>query len=119
MANIDIQEKYWDMCFVFKDDPKKKVKYFDRALPHYFKVLSDRVERNLKEGKHKFIVGNSLTIADFDNLAMYTSIIVNPENFYTKESEEIALKYPHVKMYINNLKKEFKDYLKTRPKRPC
>jgi glutathione S-transferase len=46
--------------------------YFDDKLHRYFKALEKRLDDNISE---KYIVGSTITIADFDNAAFaYTNI---------------------------------------------
>ena len=87
-------------------------KAFNQVLP---KELA-KVEAAL--GNKKFLIGETLTIADFYWGNFYASWLTNPLAYEPDRRADILKKFPKYTAYGNRFIAEIGDSLKTRPPRP-
>ena len=76
-------------------------------------------KRLLKNGNQKFLVGDSVTLADFDSAHLAYSHFLNEKaDFYKEQSEKLREpEYAQILKYYENLKNEvFKEYFESRTK---
>ncbi|CDW72614.1 glutathione s-pi 1 [Stylonychia lemnae] len=85
------------------------------VYPRFLAAFEKRLE---SQGDSKFLVGNSLTIADFAFTSMIYSMMCNElsEAYGFLNGPFIA--HPKLNAYAANMKELFNDYLESRPKRP-
>lgn len=79
-----------------EDKESELKKYTEKYLPEYLAVIQKRV---LENGNGKFIVGDKITVADFDNAAYANTFWYNEENPYYKEQNAIVKNYPELEKY--------------------
>jgi glutathione S-transferase len=78
--NHDLLTHYWIMFHKVEDGHEDKDEieaYLTVHLPKYYDSLQKRLEEN-KERSLRYICGDSMTIADIDNLSLYSIYINNP-----------------------------------------
>ena len=97
----------------FAKDPADKEakikKLFEETLPKYL----DEIEKVC--GESKFLVGDTLTIADFFVAGLYTNYLHNEHITFAKdEFAAILAKYPKFQAYGERYAEENKDYLSKR-----
>ena len=63
----------------------------------------------------KFLVGDTLTIADFSMAQTFFNIVMNAQCGLNAPFEGVMDSYPKVKAYYQRLKEELDPYLSTRP----
>ncbi len=81
-------------------------------MTSYLEVMENRLVKN-RNAKH--LVGESMTLADIDQVHIAYSYLLNEKNKYYKEQKEVVEKYPYMNDYYQSLREEFKDYLDARP----
>lgn len=116
-ANVDLQEKFWHMKFA-KDQQQQELldEYKNKVLPSYFNVMEKRLQNN---GSQRYIVGDTLTIADFDNVHIAYDYFYNPNNPYHKEHMEVLSQYKLMQKYYEGLREnDMKDHFENKTWRP-
>ena len=76
----------------YKGESEEKQKktlndYLEKILPSYLKVMQKRLIAN--GGSHKYFVGESVTLADFNNAHIAYTYFLNESNKLHKEQSEI------------------------------
>ena len=124
-ASRDLQEKFWDVQMVAFKNPgvdvteKKKEllkEFTDKILTDYLRALQKRLVKN---GNQHFIVGDSVTLADFDNAHIAYTYIFNEANEFYKELSEVLghEEFKDINAYYKGLHDVvFKEYFETKRK---
>lgn len=101
---------------IFEADPEKKKEAFAKVLsdtlPKYFGALEKRL---VEQGHENFLVGDSLTIADFVFSGFLASFPYNEGNPNSAQFKEVYEQYPKLWQYAVNMQTVFKEYLDARP----
>ena len=100
----DLRFKLSAVCYGPNGDSATERKHFvDKILSDYLK----RLDTYLGKYKGKFIVGDQLTVADFQ-VFDYLDACLCLDN-----EDTIIDKYPHVKQFLNRIRElpELKDYI--------
>ena len=92
----------------------------DQALEKVFNEILPReltkVEKVL--GNNKFLIRETLSIADFYWGSLYASWLTNPLAYETERRADILKKFPKYAVFGTRFTAELSDYLKSRPPRP-
>eukprot|EP00347_Sterkiella_histriomuscorum_P017297 403349926 len=118
-VNNEICDKYWLM--EIEKDPQRLEQdiniYIEIDLRNYFKALNGRIEKlgSSTDIDHYFLVGNKLTIADFDSTALAYTLWLNENNkFFEIQNQEVQ-KYPKLLKYYEVMRGHiFKEYFQQR-----
>ena len=81
-------------------------------LKKYLVMIEKQLETQATE---KFIVGSSMTIADFAIAALVFNILKNNAGPFGAACSPMLLEYPHFGAYSKRLESELKNHLSTRP----
>ena len=90
-ANGEIEEKYWEMWKVKTQNPgvdvtekvdEIKKEFIEKHMPEYLHAFQKRL---IKNGSPDFMVGHSVTLAEFDNTSVAFSYFLNEANEHYKE----------------------------------
>jgi glutathione S-transferase len=98
--------KYMFTHYFLKQDASEFAKTTQQKTHAYLKVISARLEKKEAKG---FLVGYTLSIADFAMLAWFRACLMNPLNAAVFEG--IIDQYPLVKQYSELLQKHLEDIL--------
>ena len=82
----------------------------ENHFPNFFNIWEETLKENTSQD---FLVGSSITIADFQSLAYYASFVNHGPD--KAEVTEILEKYPTLKSYWNTRYEAQKDYFDNRP----
>ena len=85
--------------------------YLEKSLPDYCKVIQKRLEENSSK---RYIVGDKMTIADFDNAHVAYDYFYNETNPMQAQLLAVTKKYPVLTEYYEALGVELKDHLANR-----
>ena len=105
-------ETLWYFVLDSKDQ-KMKDMYYNQTLPAYMKAMEARLDDN---GSYQFIVGKTMTIADFDNANLAYTFFYNdfiPE--FKQQHKKYLEEYKTVDKYFKGLGTILSDYLAQRP----
>ena len=105
------------MNFESDEDIKKKnvLDYFSIHLPSWLEGMAKRISRS---ENNNFLVGDSLTIADFAYAGLlFSSVYANKNAKLASSIAPLMEKFEDITEYNNNLKLSFADYLAQRPER--
>jgi len=93
---LDINEEF-NRHWYLKDQAKQDYldKFFSTTLPNRL----EKLEAILKKGNGEFLVGNSISLADFYALEFSQRILFNPD--WKDRAEPVLEKFPVFKAYIN------------------
>ncbi len=69
--------------------------YVEETLPRYLKALTKRLEVK-DESNRTFLVGDSLTVVDFDCANLAFSVFLNEKCHYYKQQLDVLDHYPVV-----------------------
>ena len=107
----------FDVYFNSKLDDEEKKKQIGEIIGTKLTKFLGILEKRLKENSsQEFLVGNSLTIADFLQAAVYTGVYTNGDR---KEAfGPLIEKFPTLDAYYKGLVKLFDEYLSKREPRP-
>ena len=110
-------DRYMDVITVYKphfmkDGPEKDAlikKGFEETIPKWL------AEMEIVASEGKFLVGDSLTIADFFIGSFYTDFVLNEHMTFGRDQWVTCLdNYPNFKAYCERYAAENKDYLEKR-----
>eukprot|EP00347_Sterkiella_histriomuscorum_P008660 403344248 len=112
-ANSDLIDQNWWLEIEKSSTIKERMMdQYIIDLNDYFKGVNGRLEKLSEDAK--FIVGNRLTIADFDAGSLGYTLWLNPNNkFYELHQKEIQM-YPRLIKYYQDFREQFIDYFNNR-----
>lgn len=116
-AVYDLVQRAYCMNFESDEDIKKKnvLDYFSIHLPSWLEGMAKRISRS---ENNNFLVGDSLTIADFAYAGLlFSSVYANKNAKLASSIAPLMEKFEDITEYNNNLKLSFADYLAQRPER--
>lgn len=104
----------------FEQDPEKKKELFMNWVTNDFVRFLTIYEKRIEEnGNDKYLVGDSITTADFAFAGIIFNIIYNELNPSTIATKPIFENFPHLKAYAEHLStNDLKEHLEKRPKLP-
>lgn len=114
----DLLNAYYKAAFapVSEEEKKELFKaFYEGAFTKWVAVINKRVSENTN---HKYIVGETLTIADFSLAAIAYSTFYNDANPSKDVQAEIVAKYPVAEAYFKGLGEILKEHLSTRTPSP-
>ena len=116
-STIDAVEDYLNSYFRFNfesNEEKKAVakENWLKMLPTWVSAIEKRISANAGS---KFIVGPTITIADFALAAVGFNLLLNEANPHYTESYPFIKDHEILKTYANNLREELKEHLEKRP----
>ncbi|TNV75768.1 hypothetical protein FGO68_gene16617 [Halteria grandinella] len=121
----DLMEKYWQFAILeFIPDgytPESAIaerlqEFLGTHLPQYLTVVQDRFKKN---GNSKFMVGDTVTLAEFTSAQVAFNYLMNDNNKHGKLMSEVLGRdeFKEIKAYYMNLKDDiFKEYFETHRK---
>lgn len=86
--------------------------WVSETLPKFLAAFEKRLVTNTNS---KFVVGESLTLADFAFISIIFTLFYNELNDYSKLLKPAFESFPHLKAYAENAGKVFHTYLESRP----
>ncbi len=89
--------------------------FFGTTVPAWLNILAKRLASNSSK---KFIVGDSITIADFALAAWAYTIYINDLSQAKDSVRPLVEAHPELDAYFKGLGEIFQEYLSTRPKCP-
>ena len=101
---FDLRAKFAMLCYNPKVESETERKAFvDTTLSEYFKKFDTYLGKN----QTKFIVGNQITVADFQVFDFLDA------SLYMDDEQTILNKYPNIKQFLNKIRElpELKDYI--------
>ena len=112
----DIEFQYVKFLRILKDQ-KGWEEWSEKEMPNHLKMIEKRLIMN--KGSH-YLVGNSVTLADFVVFEFLYELFMRPS---VRDEHLMKLKFaaPRLMDYADNfleMSKELKEYLKNRPERP-
>ena len=93
---------------------KDFINFLGKTLPNTLGVIEKRLISNLNRN---YVVGESLTIADFGIISVMNSVFYNDDFAFVTQFKAVLDNFPVLKAYTDNANENiFKDYLANRPK---
>ena len=113
----DLLNAFYKAAFNPNEELKKQLfaDFYGKTLPSFVESIQKRLEGNTTQA---FIVGESLTIADFALAAVAYSSFLNENNPSRADQLAIVEKYPVALAYFQGLGEPLKDYLAARKPSP-
>ena len=115
-AGQDLQEQWWDLFLKGKEESLKQKMlkdYLEKHLDRYLRVMQQRL---LSNSSQRYLVGDKISLADFDSAHIAYSYLLNEKNAFYKEQAEAVERFPDLKKYYEGLHEEMGGYFGQRPK---
>jgi len=111
--NMDINEDY-ARHFAMKDETQKKEYidgFFNTRLPEKLSIINDWIKKN---GNGRYIIGNSLTLADFAVWDLANRFLTDPR--WKERSIPVFEKFPELQEYLKKRDEDpkYQEYEKKR-----
>ncbi len=97
------------------DKPSAILSVRDGIARNFLAMCEKQLERN---SANKFLVGESLTIADFSVASFTFNVLKNEQGGFFLAAAPLLLEFPNFHAYVKRLESELSKHLTTRPKYP-
>eukprot|EP00347_Sterkiella_histriomuscorum_P005561 403356138 len=110
----DINPYFYNWRIKKDPDIKQKIhnELYSRVFPKWCEAFERRLQNNVSQ---KYIVGNSLTIADMAYAGRFTGQVRNPSSPYREDVEKTISQFKAIQTWGDNMFIQFEEYHKQRP----